>query len=159
MNHAYKIVSLVSQRLSWVAGFALLLMILLTCVDVILRVFGHGILGAYELIKFLVAVMVGFSLAYTQLKRGHISIDLILLRFPKHIQEIIGTVNTLLTTGFYALLTWQLGKMAGKLWRVGQVCEQIELPVFPFVYAVAFGSAMIFLLLLIEFLQIFKKEG
>lgn len=134
-------------------------MILLICVDVILRVFGHGIFGAYELIKFLVAVMVGLSVAYTQVKRGHISMDLLLSRLPKRIQEIIGTVNIFLTTGFYALLTLELAKLGGKLWRVGQVCDLIELPIFPFVYAVALGSVVTFIVFLIEFLQIFKREG
>ncbi|MCG6534795.1 MAG: TRAP transporter small permease, partial [Syntrophales bacterium LBB04] len=145
MNRAYRIIGLVSEWLNWCGVAALIVMILLICVDVILRAFGTGILGAYEITRFFVALMVGLGLAYTQLKKGHIFMDLLLLRLPKPVQNVINTVNLFLAAGFYALVTLQLMKFGGKLLRTGQVAEQIEWPLFPFVYTVAFGCLILFL--------------
>jgi len=43
----------VSKLLNIMAGMALVAMTALTCIDVILRLFGHPILGTYEIVGLL----------------------------------------------------------------------------------------------------------
>lgn len=159
MNPLYKLVGRASMWVNLLAIVFLMAIIALICVDVILRIFGMAILGAYELTRVFVALLVSFGLAYTQLKKGHILTDLFLVRFPKRVRKIISTINLFLAVVFYALVTWQLFKFAGKLIKTGQIVEQVELPLFPVMYGVAFGCLLLFLMLLGDFLQSFKKEG
>ena len=53
-----------------IAGITLAFMLLFTLLDVIMRAFGRPIVGDYEVISFLGAVVFGFSIPYTSaLKR------------------------------------------------------------------------------------------
>ena len=66
------------SRLSWVLNLvtvaALAVVMILTCSDVVGRLFGHPILGVYELTASLFLVLSACALAYTQVRRGHISV-------------------------------------------------------------------------------------
>jgi len=64
-----KIITLLSRRLNWIAAGAIIVMMLLTTADVILRIFRHPIPGTYEIVGLLGAVVVSFSLAYTTVEK------------------------------------------------------------------------------------------
>ncbi|UCG64349.1 MAG: TRAP transporter small permease, partial [Deltaproteobacteria bacterium] len=64
-------------------------MMFLTATDVILRyIFNRPISGAYEVIEYMMAILIPFGLAYCALQGGHVSVDLLVSRFPKKIQSI-----------------------------------------------------------------------
>ena len=52
----------VNKILNVIGGTALTVMMLLTVSDVIMRSLGHPILGAYELVSMLLAVVIGFTI-------------------------------------------------------------------------------------------------
>lgn len=66
-----------------IAAIALTIMMLLTAVDVILRIFSMAIIGSFEVVEFLMAIVVPLSIAYCEKKRQHICVDLIVQNFPK----------------------------------------------------------------------------
>ena len=55
-----------ARILYWVAWVAIVVMMLLTCADVVLRYFRKPIPGTYELVCFLGAAAVAFSMAIHQ---------------------------------------------------------------------------------------------
>ena len=59
----------------------LIVMIFLTCANIFLRTIWIPIQGTYELMGYLGAVLTAFALGYTQIHRGHISVDLVVLGF------------------------------------------------------------------------------
>ena len=77
MNWFERISQNLARKLFWVAGAAIIGMMLLTCADVILRYFRMPIPGTYELVCFLGAVAVAFAMAYTSLERGHVSVSFV----------------------------------------------------------------------------------
>ncbi|GAI08266.1 unnamed protein product, partial [marine sediment metagenome] len=62
-----------SNYLNWIAGAALVAMLALIVADIIASsVFSWPIPGGIEIVGFLGVVVIAFSIAHTQLLRGHI---------------------------------------------------------------------------------------
>ena len=71
-----------NRLLAWMAGAFLLGMVLLTCANILCRIFWVPIRGTFELMGFSGAVVTAFALGYTQMKKGHISVDVLVEKFP-----------------------------------------------------------------------------
>jgi len=153
-----------ARILYWVAGAAIVAMMLLTCADVILRMGVTAyheyhwqflspfrpIPGTYELVCFLGAVAVSFAMAHTSVERGHVAVSIIVNLFPKKVQAVIETITTLFGLIFFILLAWQSVLYAGDLHASGEVSLTLELPFYPFVYGIGFASAAVCLVLLVD---------
>ena len=63
MERYLSIMQVVNKGMDLVAGTALVLIMLLTTCDVVLRYLGHPILGSYDLVSFGAAFVIGFALA------------------------------------------------------------------------------------------------
>lgn len=70
-----------------IAGLALVVMLIITLSEVILRSFGKPILGSYEIISFTGGIVIGFAIPYTSWKRGHIYVDFLINKFSKKKEE------------------------------------------------------------------------
>lgn len=122
----------------------LVVMMILTAADVTLRyVFNRPIPGSYELTQLMMAVLVAFTLAYTQLRKGHVNVDLVISRFSPRAQAVIYTITYFLGLGIFSLITWRSILYAGNLWQGGFTTSALLIPIYPFVYVVAFGSAIL----------------
>jgi TRAP-type C4-dicarboxylate transport system permease small subunit len=152
INHA------LNNALIWIAGGFLLVMILLTCANVFLRVVWTPVRGTFELMGYFGAIITAFALAYTQLNRGHIAVDILVLRFSKKAQRILSGINNFLCMIFFALVTWQIAKYATTLLTTGEVTETLRIVYYPFTYGVALGCAIFSFVFLTDFLKSFIPE-
>lgn len=127
----------------------LAVMTLLMMADVVTRyVFTLGVPGAYELIEFAMAVIVGFGLAYTAICGEHITVDFVTSRFSQRTRAVINSITSFLELGLFCLITWQVIINAEKLRDSAITSSILKIPVYPFVYVIAFGSAMLCLVFL-----------
>ena len=149
-----------SEILLWIAGFLLLIMILLICSNVFLRVVWIPVKGTFELMGYLVAIVTAFALGYTQIKRGHIAVDIVVLRFSKKLQRILNCINGFICTVFFAIVSWQIARYATTLLKTGEVTETLRIIYYPFTYGVALGCAALSLVFFTNFLKFLlqKKE-
>lgn len=152
-----------SQRLNqifvWLAGCILGIMIFLTCANIFLRLVWKPIIGTFELMGYFGAVITAFALGYTQISRGHIAVDVMVLRFSERTRRILNVINSLICTVFFALVTWQIAKYATTLWKTGEVTETLRIIYYPFTYGVALGCALLSLVFLTDFLKSFLQKG
>jgi TRAP-type C4-dicarboxylate transport system permease small subunit len=125
-----------SDGLSAVAGAALAFLMLLTVADVVLRLFGHPIVGTYELVAVSGAVAIGLALPITSWVRGHIYVDSFVARLPRVPRAVIAVATRLLVLGLFLLIGWNLLKYAGSLRRAGEVTPTLHVPFYPVVLAV-----------------------
>ncbi len=132
-----------NRALMAVAGFFLIAMIGLTCGNILLRIIWVPIRGTFELMGFFGAIAAAFALGYTQAKRGHIAVDILIHSFSRRTQKILHGINNLLCTLFFALLAWQLSLKATVLLKTGEVTETLRIIYYPFTYGVAFGCAVL----------------
>ena len=70
-------VARLSRALNTLAGAAIVVMMLLTCADVVFRLLRQPIPGTYEMVGFLGTIVASFALAYTSLEKGHIAVEIL----------------------------------------------------------------------------------
>ena len=148
-----KISNFLNQVLLWIAGLFLIAMISITGANIVLRLFGLPIRGTFELMGYFGAVVTAFALGYTQIKRGHIAVDIVVLRFSKKVQRILHAVNHIICMVFFIIVTWQIFRYATTLWETGEVTETLQIIYFPFTYAVALGCLILAFTFLVDFLK------
>ena len=148
-----KISNVLNQILLWIAGLFLIAMIAITGANIVIRLFWLPIRGTFELMGYFGAVVTAFALGYTQIKRGHIAVDIVVLGFSERIQKILNTVNYFICMLFFGVVTWQIFKYATTLWETGEVTETLEIAYYPFTYAVALGCLVLALTFFIDFLK------
>jgi len=157
MNSFQEIIYGLSRRLYWIAGAAIVAMMLITCADVVLRYFRMPIPGTYELVCFLGAVAVAFAMAYTSLEKGHISVSFVVALFPQRIQGLIESITHLFGVFLFGLIAWQSAIYANDLRLSGEVSLTLELPFYPFVCGIAFSAAVVTLILTSDLFKNIRK--
>jgi TRAP-type C4-dicarboxylate transport system permease small subunit len=141
-----KIIAQLNRILILIGGFFLTAMIVLTCGNIFLRMVWVPISGTYELMGFFGAVTTAFALGYTQLKKGHIAVDILIRKFPKPVTQILTTINNILCALFFALISWQLAEKGTTLMKTGEVTETLRVIYYPFTYGTAAGCAFLALI-------------
>lgn len=164
MDFLEKISKDLARTLYWVAGIAIVSMMLLTCADVILRLgvtVYHKyhwfflspfkpIPGTYELVCFLGAVAVSFAMAHTSVEKGHVAVSLVVRMFPERIQAIIDSITSSFGFILFALISWRSVLYGNHLRASGEVSLTLQLPFYPFVYGIAFAAAALCLGLFVD---------
>ena len=155
-----KISNALNQILLWIAGLFLIAMIAITGANIVSRLFGLPIRGTFELMGYFGAVVTAFALGYTQIKRGHIAVDIVVLRFSEKTQRILHTVNHFICMAFFVIVAWQVSKYATTLWETGEVTETLQIVYYPFTYAVALGCLILAVTFFVDILKsIFGDQG
>jgi len=132
-----------SSAFNWLAGGAILIMMLLTCADVVLRFFRHPIPGTYEIVGLMGAVGASLALAYTTVKKGHIAVEFLTRRMPEKVQFIVAAASDMVSTLLFGIITWQSTVYALDLKRTGEVSLTVGIPVYPFVFSIAIGCFLV----------------
>jgi len=148
----------ISRALDRIAGFCMVAVMLLMVVNILLRVlFNRPILGTYDYVVFLTALIIGLALAHCAVQNGHIAVSFVVEKLPKKIQEAVATVTTTIAMLFWGLCAWQMGVYANKMAVSGVVSSTTQIPLYPFIYIVAFGLLALCLVLLVKAVESFKK--
>lgn len=150
-------VTVTSSWLNYAACLAVVVMMLLSCADVAMRLFGAPIPGTYEMVGFLGAVVVSFSLAHTSLQRGHVAVELIFEKLPLRAQIIVDAVGNLVSTILFGLIAWQSLLYGLDLQRSGEVSLTLQMPLHPFVYGIAVGCGLLALVLSVDFTRSLRR--
>jgi TRAP-type C4-dicarboxylate transport system permease small subunit len=160
MEQLDKISRFLNEVLTWIAGFFLVTMVLLTCANIFLRLVWTPIRGTFELMGFFSAIVTAFALGYTQIYKGHIGIDLLVDRFSAMTQRILTGTSYFICMVFFAIAGWQIARWANVLRKTGEVTETLRIIFYPFIYAVALGCIILALVLLVDLLKVaFQGKG
>jgi TRAP-type C4-dicarboxylate transport system permease small subunit len=148
-----------NQVFIWIAGIFLAAMVLLACANIFFRIVWVPVRGTFELMGYFGAIVTALTLGYTQSKKGHIAVDILVLKFSPKTQRFLQGANNLICLIFFALVTLQVTKYGTTLWETGEITETLGIIYYPFTYAVAAGCAILCLVFFIDFLKIiFNKE-
>lgn len=148
----------VSRVLIAIGATILALMMFLTALDVGLRyIFNSPLSGAFELVEYMMAIVIPFSIVYCAEQRGHVSVELILARFPKKIQVLVDILTTLAAMLFTIVIAWQNFLYIGEVYDSHLTSSVLLIPVYPFVIPVALGIGAFALMLLVHLIEIISK--
>jgi tripartite ATP-independent transporter DctM subunit len=129
-------------------------MVIMITADVILRyAFNRPIKGSFELIELMLVVITFMGLAYTQLKRGHVSVTLITEKLTSRTVAILESATYLLCLMITIFITWQSVIRAGIVKEEGTASDLLLIPIYPFVWVVVLGSAILCLVFLKDLLK------
>jgi TRAP-type C4-dicarboxylate transport system permease small subunit len=139
-----------TKSVDYVARGAIMAVMVLTCVNIITRLFGQPILGAQEISGALMAMTLAFALPYSVAKKIHVDLELLVSRLPARVQAVMDVFVAILNLCLFLLITWQCWKYASKLANVHALYATLRMPIYPFVYMVFFGFALSCLVLLFD---------
>jgi TRAP-type C4-dicarboxylate transport system permease small subunit len=157
-DHLEKGIALTSRILNNIGiAFLMLLMFLITA-DVLLRaVLKRPILGTNELSEFMMIIVVYLAVAYTQYTKSHVSVDLVISRFPQRIQDIIDSFIYLLSLIICSLMTWRAFADVKRIFDINRVSDVLNVPVAPFQLVMASGFFLFSVVLLRDFIHTLRK--
>jgi len=154
-----KISRILNRTFVLMAGAFMAAMILITCANIFLRIVWVPVKGTFQLMGFFGAVATAFVLGYTQLKKAHISVDILVNVFSQRIRTIFNGINYFVCMIFFAVLGWQISRLATTIWKTGEVTETLRIVYYPFTYGVALGCFLLALVLLVDFLKLFFTKN
>jgi TRAP-type C4-dicarboxylate transport system permease small subunit len=137
MAGQFKILRFVSKLLNIIAGIAVTVMMLLTVADVLLRAGGHPIIGTYEIVALLLALVIGFGIPQVSLDRGHVYMDFLLEKLSKRGRKVMNTMSRLFCIILFLPLGYNLFNVGARFHASGEVSATIKIPFYPVAYGVA----------------------
>lgn len=146
-----RLVRLLHGGFAVIGGVALVAMLFVTVLDIVLRAFGAPLPGTYEIIGWLGAGAMASALGYTQAHKGHVAIELLILRLPERARLATKSVTSFVAALLFAIAAWQLFVYARELQLTGSMSETLHVPVYPWVYLTAAGVGVLALMLVCEF--------
>ncbi len=137
MDKLMNIIQAVNKGMDFIAGTALVSIMLLTTFDVILRYLGHPILGSYDLVSFGAVFVIGFALPRTSWEKMHITVDILVERIPAH-RYILDIITRAMALVLFVLLGWNLIVLGADFFKTGEGTLTLGIPLFPIAYALGF---------------------
>ncbi|MEA3428741.1 MAG: TRAP transporter small permease [Thermodesulfobacteriota bacterium] len=152
----YNLLRKINSLQVFLGGCFLIIMIFLTCANILLRQFGLPVRGTFEIMGFFGAVIFAFSLGYSHEKKEHLYVSIIFDKFPEKVKKAAHVINSLVCIFFFSLVSWQLVKKALVLKNVHEVSETLRIAYYPFILVLSFGVAV---LVLVFIYKLFIKFG
>ena len=136
------------------AGIVFIMMFPIS-IDVVLRyVFNKPLHGTYQLAEFMMVGAVYMSVAYVQLHREHIKLELATSWMHPKNQLKLDIFGQLVGFAIFTIISWQSGKMAWQSWITDDYTMGIvEWPLWPAKASVCYGSGLLVLQILSDVIR------
>lgn len=107
--------------------------------------------GALELTESTMVLIVFGALAYAQIRRGHIRVELIYANMGPRVRAAMDVFSNLAAMVFFGLLLWQSYHEAAYSLQIGEATVGlIRFPLFPARLILSIGTAMLLLQLVLD---------
>jgi TRAP-type C4-dicarboxylate transport system permease small subunit len=147
-----------SKVLNVISAVTLTGIMLLTVADVLLRAWGRPILGTYEVVSIMLAVVIGLSIPKVSLDRGHVYMEFLLERLSSKNRAIMQTITRVFCIVLFLLIGYNLFSIANEFRISGEVTNTIRWPFYPVAYAVGVCCFIECLVFVFEISKIWKKQ-
>jgi TRAP-type C4-dicarboxylate transport system permease small subunit len=137
-----KVVLLLNKFMAVIAGVTLVFVMLLTVTDVILRYFGHPIMGVYDLVALGGAVVIGFSIPYAAEKKVHVFMEMVQQIFHRVARQVLHVFTRLIALSVSLVVFWNLVKLGTGFRETGEASLTIQIVYYP----IAIGLGICFLI-------------
>lgn len=142
-----------SMFLNMIAALALTLMMFLTVLDVLLRAGGRPIVGAYEIVSLMMAIVIGFGIPQVSLDGAHVFMEIGVEKLSPRSKQIMETFTRLLCFGLFLFVGYNLIMVGEEFHMSGEVSPTLRIPFYPVAYGVAvccFLECLVFVLQIVE---------
>jgi TRAP-type C4-dicarboxylate transport system permease small subunit len=137
-----------------IGASALAMMMFLTAMDVGLRyAFNRPLAGAFELVEYLMAIVIPFSIVFCAYRNQHVAVELILGKLSDKIQLYVNIATTFASIVFIIAIAWQSFLYIKETYSYGTTSAVLLIPTYPFVVPIAIGLAAFALNLIVHLSQ------
>jgi TRAP-type C4-dicarboxylate transport system permease small subunit len=158
MAGPFDILRAISKFLNIVAGIAVTFMMFLTVADVLLRAGGHPIIGTFEIVALLLALVIGFGIPQVSLDRGHVYMDFLLEKLSKRGKNVMNTITRLFCIIFFLPLGYNLFNVGARFHASGEVTATIKIPFYPVAYGVAVCCLLECCVLIFDIVRVWRGQ-
>lgn len=139
----FSVVRSVILVLAMVSGIAIFVMIGTTVIDVILRIFGTGIVGAYDVVRICGVISIACGLPYITAVKGHIAIEFFYQRFSRRGRVLLDALFRLVALALFGFLVYRNIEYGLSLRETGELMPTLGVPVFWIPFLVSFDSLLV----------------
>lgn len=158
MEAFFGLIARTGKILNFISAATLTVIMLLTVADVVMRAIGHPILGTYEIVSILLAVVIGFSIPKVSLDRGHVYMEFLLERLSGKGRAIMLTFTRGLCIALFLLIGYNLFTIANEFHLSGEVTSTIRLPFYHVAYGVGICCFLECLVFVCDISKIWKGQ-
>ncbi|MCR4441790.1 MAG: TRAP transporter small permease [Peptococcaceae bacterium] len=154
MRSFEKLVEKLSFGLNIISMLTTFLMMLLMVTDIALRfLFSSPILGAFEIVELMMVVVVFFSFAQTQVKKGHVSVDVVTNILPLTVRRFFGIITLSLAVVMTAIITYATYLQTVTVMKEKMTTAVLYIKIYPFYLVVLIGMAVFGLTLVVDLIK------
>lgn len=143
-------------------GMGMLAAMFLGTADVVGTQFvGWPVPGTLELTESMMVLIVFGALAYTQIRRGHIRVELLYARVGPRARAAMDALGHVAALLFFGLLLWQAVGEAILSWRIGEATVGlVRFPLYPARWTFVVGTGLLLAQLTLDFvLEVQRLSG
>lgn len=153
-----KIVFSLSKGLHYVAQLILAIMMILITFDVLGRwLFSKPIKGTVDLTELGLSMVIFLSLAYTHVRKEHISVDFLVEKLSQKVQRIFDIVINIIIAGLMLLMAWSLYGNVQRLNSSNTISGDLGLPIYIFAILAVIGAIAFALIAIVWAIDDTKK--
>lgn len=139
----FEIVRRVILALAVLAGLAVLAMMGVTVVDIVLRLFRTGVVGAYDVVRICGVVAIACALPYLTAVKGHIAIEFFYQRFSRFGRVLLDSVFRIVALALFGFLVYKNIDYGLSLRASGVLMPTLKIPVFWMPLLISFNALLI----------------
>ncbi len=148
-----------SEWCQWLSIAAMLLIVAITCIDVVgAKVFRWRLPGAIDIVMLAQLVAIAFAAGITLIKGRHIRVEFFIKLLPQRLRNIIDCIVLLLLLALFSAIIWHVTVLGHSFQTSGEYSATIHIPYYPFAYSIALASIPVWLILLVQFIKTLKKS-
>ena len=138
----------------WVGLAGLLLLMFITCIDVIgSKLFLKPVFGSIDMVMLSQLVAISFANAFSLLLGRHVTVEFFVPRLPRRAQAVTDSIVFLLALVFFILIVWRLCVHGYSFQSGGEVSATARIPLAPFAYGIAIASVPVCVVFLLRFVN------
>jgi TRAP-type C4-dicarboxylate transport system permease small subunit len=159
MALAGKVLERLALGVLLVGGLGMLVAMFLGTGDVVgTQFFGWPLHGAKEITESTMVLIVFGALAYAQIRRAHIRVELIFSHMTPRIQAAMDVIADLAGLVFFGILAWQCMLGAIFSWQIGEAADGLlRFPLYPARWILVIGTVLLMLRLLLDLVLDFRR--
>jgi TRAP-type C4-dicarboxylate transport system permease small subunit len=157
-----QVVSQWANRLSqwgeWIGVVGIMVMVGLTCADVIgAKLFLLPVPGVTEIVSLVQVATIVFAVAVTQRHGGHIGVEMFVDTMPSRVRSWIKAFTSLLGLILFALLIYEGVGLGNEYVESGEVTATVQVPFYPFAYAFSLALLPVAMMMLVDMVEALKE--
>ena len=134
----------------------LVLVMLLIVSNIIYRFSGHTIVGTYELVTLIIVIPAACGLGYAALEKTHVTIRVLVSRFPQRAQLILESLTATLSLIILASISWATLVLLSER-GLEEKTLVLDFPYLPVKFIWVLGLLFYCLIILLELLKAISK--